>query len=58
MVIESKYDLQETINRLQSSIHQAEYKLFMPPEISTDKMYFGTVSEDGFRIFKRAGKSL
>lgn len=52
MIIESKYGLQETISRLESNIHHAEYKWFMPLGLNSSHKYMGTVSEERFRIFE------
>lgn len=54
MIIVSKYDLQETIARLQNSICFAEqYKPFMNSDLFQN--YWGTVSDDRFRLQKGLG---
>ena len=58
MVIESEYDLQETISRLQTSIRPAGSKMSMLPDDNFRQEYCGTVSEDGFRLRKEGIKSL
>ncbi len=57
MIIVSKYDLQETIARLQNSICSAEqYKPFMNSDLFQN--YWGTVSDDRFRLQKGLGQSI
>jgi hypothetical protein len=57
MIIVTKYDLQETIARLQNSICSAEqYKPFMNSDLFQN--YWGTVSDDRFRLQKGLGQSI